>query len=475
MKRFFTVFLCIILMVGMVGCGKKDAVSTPASSASATQPPSAQEVFAQAKTAVLTAGNRILTYTLNRNRTVNNQTFSEKITGTASFSSLGTDAFDAIVEEELTYGTYTSTYSESYCAGNAYCTITDQSFSTAMSAQDFVTRQLPPVLIDENLYGSITLQANDDGTVFSFTQPASLENWISDQQPTLISATGTATLNTSGELVQTAYSAQYAIGSVTYSLNATVRVSTPDTLDLSVLHPDHSQNCVQITCLDAPKFLLRCVGDLFVSQAISSTAKETIISEAIPLSQIRTSGYYIIGADTDVGAAIRHSTDYQDYRNESIITTEDHTLLGGICTYSANGSDPAVLEGITAQQIRTQIEDSILSAIFALRYISDAQIMDSGNAYYITFIGNESYCSDLNANLQSFLNVDLDSTADSFENTRAGGHLTIDKASLLPTSLGMNFTRIHSFGKVKYDLSYELVHTLSLASTTANEEIMGNK
>jgi len=410
--------------------------------------------------------NRVLTYQFSRSRTVNAQTFSEKVSGTASFSSIGTEEFDSIVEESLTYGANTSTYEESYCEGNAYCRVNGYTFSTPTTADAFIQRQLPAALLNENLYASIAAKATEEGSTLTFSAPTAPEDWISDLPITLINAVGTAQLDTGGHLVLTTYSAQYAIGSVSYSLEVSVRISTPQALDLSIVHPDHAAGCVQIASLDTPKFLLRCVGDLFTSNTFSSAAKESIISQAVPMTQIRDGAYSLTGGGADIAAIIRNSTEHLDYRNQSVTTQEERTFLSGLYTYIGNDGTPVPDPTVTATQMRTQIEDAILAALFALNYISDAQIAEVGDAYHITFTGNAAYCADLSNTLQTFLNVDLDGTADSFEDTAAGGHLTIDKASLLPISLGMNFSRIHSFGKVDYTLSYELIHTLNLTGAT---------
>lgn len=460
MKKPFCLILCAALALSLLACGAPD----PSPQKPATPAVPAQQLYSQAKAAALEMPNRTLSYQLSRSRTVDAQTFSEKVSGTASFSSIGSDSFDSIVEETLTYGSSTTAYKESYCDGNAYCTVNGFTFSTPMTPEGFIQRQLPATLLDECLYASITLRPTEEGSTLTFSSPSAPESWISELPITLISATGTAQLDAGGHLVLTTYSAQYAIGSVSYSLEVSVRISTPQTLDLSVLHPDHTSDCVQIAALDAPKFLLRCVGDLFTSGTFSSVSKESIVSQAVPMTQIRDGSYSLTGSGADLAAIIRNSTEYLDYRNQSVITKEERTFLSGLYTYIGNDGAPVPDPAVTAEQMRTQIEDAILAALFALNYISDAQIAEEGDTYHITFTGNAAYCADLSRTLQDFLSVDLDGTADSYEDTAAGGMLVVDKATLLPVSLGMNFSRVHSFGKVDYTLSYQLTHTLDLTN-----------
>lgn len=469
MKRILCLFLCLVLAAAPLGC-KKEESSPPSSAPSVSEPTQgsqypAAEIYAQAKNAVLSLPNRIITYTITRTRTVHTQTFTEKVTGSASFSNIGGENFDAIIEEDLIYGGYSGKYTESYCEGSAFCTTGDRSFSVPMSPADFIARH--PALPDETLYTSGSAQNVGGQIHFTFTEPSAPESWAIREDVTQFSATATAALDAQGILTSAGYSARYTLGQISYVLDVMLRITTPQELDLSVLHPDHTQGCIQVQSLDGPKFLLRCVGDLFASQAISSHATERIVSEAVPITQVITSDYHLTGSGGAFASAISHTTDYRDYRNESMISQEKMVFLGGVCTVTGKDGITTPNPDLTANDMRMQVEDAILSAVFAPQYISNITLAEDGDAYHFTFTGNESYCSDLYAMLESFLGVDLDGTADSYEDARADGYLTVDKQTMLPTAIGMGFSRVHRFGKIKYALNYELTHILDLASTDA--------
>ena len=458
--------LCTLFLFSMLGCSEESGDNQPTET---TAPHlSVQERYAQARAELLAAPNQILEYTSSITRTIGQETYSEKATGTASFSGIGTDAMEAIVEENLTYGTISADHTLTYCDGTAYSQISDCTFRSAMSAADFVNQQLPAVLLAGNLYGSMELQTNDDGSIITFGNPAALETWVTDSPyAVLVSATGTASFDTTGSLVASEYQATYTCGSARYSLEVTVRVSTPETLDLSAVHPEHTDDAVSLSCLDAPKLLMRAVGDIFTSQNMQCTISETIYSQAVPLIRSRQANAAISGSGNATVAALTSTIQVTDYRGQATTSSLDYHFANGVCTSTFNDGESTVLTGVTKETIRTNIEDTILSGLFATGYLAGAELTDTGDFYVLRFTGNDAYCTDLSADIGAFLNMDLDGIANSYETKEAAGYLSINKQTGLPTAMGISFSRVHTFGEVPYQLTYQLDQALTLSGVDA--------
>lgn len=465
--RLIAAVLCGVLLLGILGCADNPEQTQPTE---ATGPAlSVQELYTQARAAVLASPNQILTYTLSETRTVGGQTYSKKAAGTASFSGIGTDAMEAIIEEDLTYGTLSAEHALTYCDGTAYSQISGCTFASAMTAADFVSQQLPAVLLDGALYGTMDVQTNEDGSVISFADPTGLEAWVTDSayaQP--VSASGTATLDTSGNLVASAYQTSYTCGPASYMLEVTVRVSVPETLDLSAVHPDHSETPVTtLFCLDAPKMLMQAVGDIFTAQDMQCSISETFYSQTNQLIRTRQSSAAISGTGKDMVASLTNNLQITDYRGQTTNSTQNYYFADGVCTSSKDGAEPTVQAGVTEESMRVSIEDSILAGLFATSYLASADLTDTGDFYILRFTGNEAYCADLSADIGEFLNTDLDGSATSFETTEAAGYLSINKQTGLPAAMGISFARVYTFSEVPYQLSYQLDQALTLSGTDA--------
>ena len=264
-------------------------------------------------------------------------------------------------------------------------------------------------------------------------------------------------------LVQTTYTAEYVCDNVAFSLNVTLRCTTPAQLELSSLHPEHPEDYATLSCLEAPKLLLRAAGNIFASKVISATAEETIYSEMIPLTQQRKTQLTISGQGQTLRAELSNTISIKDYRDQLSSTTQAYAFQNGVCSVIIDGGEPVLQPDITAEGMRTSIEDTVLSALFATRYLAGATMAtDEGGVYRLTLVGNEAYCDDLTRDLSAFLNLSMEGVT-SHHSTQASGYLCIDPVTGLPVAMGIYFSRVHMFGDIPYQMSYQLDQVVSLS------------
>ena len=464
--RLIAAILCWALLLGLLGCTEAPAESQPTE---VTAPQlTAMETYDGAKAVLLSSANWILNYTVSKTRTVGGQTYTEEATGTASLSGIGSDSLEALVEEVLTYGTISAEHTLTYCDGAAYSQISGCTFTSPMTADAFTASLLPAALLNSTLYTMVDMQTHADGSTITFTEPTALETWVSDNPHTqFISASGTASLDTAGALIGSAYTASYSCGPAAWEIAVSVKVSAPETLDLSAVHPEHTENAITLACLDAPKLLMQAAGDIFTARDMQCSISETIYSEAIPLIRNRQANAAVSGAGESMVAALTSSIQITDFRGQVTPSTQDYHFANGVCTGSTNGGEPTVQAGVTQESMRTSIEDTILSGLFATGYLAGAELTDTGDFYVLHFTGNDTYCTDLSADIGAFLNMDLDGTATSHETKEAAGYLSINKQTGLPTAMGISFARVHTFGEVPYQLTYQLDQALTLSGVDA--------
>ena len=457
MKKFVILLAALLLLAG---CTRQEPETTAPPTTTVptpTTPPA--ERYAAARAAVAESKNLVLEYTVSEERVIGGNSFTKQVEGDASYSNINRTQMTAIVEETLDLGVYSCAYAEAYCKGKAYAVINDCRFGAKLTSEEFVDRQIPAVLISEELYETVVSEPGADTTLIRFSDPVALESWVGDGE--LISASGVALLDNEGHLLQTEYQAEYATEKVSYKLQMTVSVKAPKTLDLSAVHIAHDQESIPLTNLDAPRALVQTVADVYAAQSLDCRMTEIIDSEAIPLRRSQETGLSFRGAGETLEADTSYTVSYTDYRGEITEKRQAEWFRDGVYTVSVDGGEATENGEITAVAMRQYCEDTVLSGLFAMKYLKDAVAEETNGDIRFNFAGNEAFCADLMLQLSTFLQVDLDGQAQSMETLTAGGYLTVDGETGLPVGMGMYFSRYHTMNSIRYKLSYSLDETLT--------------
>lgn len=458
----------VLLLMTLCACNT-DAPTE--STADTTPPPTAEAIYDAACVRLNAAANRIISYEFFEQRTVGDDTYTEKITGTDSYSGIGTAHMQSVIFQTLQYGTYQTDYTESFTDGTAYCCVNGSTFTSTMDASTYLSRQVPAIVIDPALYGSITMQENEDSILLKFTQPTALEAWASSfEQAELSSAYATALLDADGNLSQFHYEATFSCGSTAYQLSIDTKVTVPQQLDLSAALPEHSAAPVALSYLDAPKSLLQAVGDLFTAKSISAQITQDLDSKVYTLTQNQQSTLHLHSGDDTMSASWDTALTITDYRGDPATKTQTDRYENGTLTRTVDGAVQST-ESQTAEQIRLKWENQILNSFFALNYLTNASATDAGGMLMLSFTGNEAFCKAVSASFRSVIPNDLDTIAASFATDAAGGYLTIDKATGLPVAMGMEFRRTHTIDGISYPLSFSLMQTLKLSDASTLEAL----
>ncbi len=462
MKRLLLpCILTIVLGLLLCSCSPAEAPSTP------TLPENPATLYSASCTPIRLADDLVLKYTVTQARTIGQQSFTETITGTASYSSHLDVSMTAIVEETLKYGSYERTYEELYCNGNAYASSAGNHFSCSLTPAEFYSRQLPAILLSSNLYRSISYIEGAESTQILFSDPIGLESWLNvDSTALLVSASGTASVDKDGVLSASTYEAKYTVGKTQYLYRVDLQVAIPKSLDLSAHHSEHLDNATPVSDLSVLKMMMRTVGDVYSANTLLCKAVESIYSEAIPLSWTQTGKYLLRQESGRLTAQLEYSTTSSDYRGNFSTTAQLDRYENGVFYTSVDGKEPEISENVTDQEVEQRCEDAALSALFATKYLSGATLQRDGDSYRITMVGNETYVTDLMQGIADFLKIDLDThTQEGGSTDDASGYLVIDAQTGLPTDMGLSLERSHVINSVKYTLKYSLDHTLSLTET----------
>lgn len=456
--------LCIALLLTMAGCQK--SVSTE----------EALSRYQTACTDVRNASDMTIEISYVCNRTVGGEIFTEKMTETVAYSGLNTENVMASAVQQVAFGPYETQYSELYHKDTAYCKTEDSVFRTKMEIAEFQDRQIPAILIDAALYGTVEVRQDEDELILTFTQPTKLESWATDHEAAvLVSAAGTVVLYEDGTLRRSTYEAQYTCGSTTYDLQvkAKVKLEAAQTLEADIAALP--AKCTALTYFDAPRKILQIVGDVYTAQTLSAKYTESVYSAAFARSRKQISAFDIWGTGTEFKAQTSYEVTNTDYTNTPVTNTETAVFIDGVCTSTVNGTTEIVREGITAETMRTFCEDAVLAALITPNHLKNAKLTEKDNQLRIDFTGNSAFADDLCSSIYSIFNANLDTYAESYTTPAAGGYLCIDKDSGLPTALGIALKRVHVTGEISYPLTYKLDQTMQLPSQAALQNITGEE
>lgn len=463
MKRWSKgIWLILLAALLLCSCAQNPQEDTPPPE----DPPTPLELYTAGRSVVDSAQHLILEYQIKETRTVRGNDYIKEISGKASYSDWKQETMTAVVEENLRYGAYENRYSEIYCGGAAYVQAGGNNFMVTMQPEAFIASQIPGVLINPHLYVNIVAEEKDSKTVIRFSNQVYVEDWLAQGRDiTLLTGSATATLDSTGQLTQCSYTAEYVWEGVSYRFSASTHISVPKSLDLSGKHPDHIEGYTVLSDLRIPKLLMQAVGDVYSAKTISYHAAENIYSEALPLSMTQTHQLLVKGTGENLFAQIQYQTTIADYRGEESVTTQEDTYQDGVYTTCINGAEPEYLTTVPPETMRQACEDAALSALMAMKYLSGGTVTDQGDTLRVDLLGNDSFQEDLMVGITDFLQVDLDAQAEAMETVVASGYLVVDKYSGLPASMGLALQRTHKLTEVTYQLNYSLDQTLSFVET----------
>ena len=458
--------ICAGLLCCLCACG---TVPNPPSSVAL---PEADALYASALVPIRNANNLILSVTLEQQRKVGEETFTERISGTAAYSGLGTAAMDACIEQTLQFGTSEHVYTEYYTDGTAYCQNGTNTFACHMTSKEFTDRQIPAIILDPALYEVITTETTENRTLIRFSQATALESWAGNADAILVSAGGTATLDLNGNLLQSTYHAEYLLGQIPYNLHVTNKVATPAALDLSEKLPAGLSGCTVLSAPDALWTLLQATGYIRSAQAITCSYEEYLDCKAASILRIQQVQVNTHGSGSDFAARADYSGSITDYTGTPSVTTQTELFMDGRKRVSINGSAAISQPGTTIDAMRSYCENCVLSAVFPIAYLQDARWETGESTRTLHFTGTQALAHMLCASIYDGLQTgNLDSFSQSFTTNDISGYLSVDLHTGLPVKTGLSLSRTHIIGGISYELTYKLDSDITLASTTAFDAI----
>lgn len=478
MKRILF-FLLLLIMLTMVGCHQEPVDATTGPTQLTTAPTQAQDykdIYRSAAADISQRKELVLDIRFSQSRTVDGIPLYQSGTATAFYTGLGTAGMEALISEKLTFGTYEADYTQSYLKGRAYTQTNGSSFISHLSAEEFLSYQIPAVLIDSSLYGSVTWEGEPGtGITYQFSQPSGFEAWTRiPEDAQLLELTASATLDKQGILRESSYRVSYILDGIQCVTEVHTVISFPDA-QTSPTQPNYPQDCVRLDAYLAPRLILQTVGNVYSIENISGTQTETVYCEAAAVVRTQQVAVDAAGSGTDFMAQVGYTVNLTNYAGTPTVNTQVETFRNGSYSYRVNGGDPVPQTSITAQQMRQYCEDTLLSSLLTPEQIAGAAVVETEDFYCIQFTCKDALSDTIFADVFKLLNLDLDNFSQSFTTETGTAYLTINKHTGMPATIGRSFTRIHLIDNVAYRTTYQSDSTLSLPSSTAYDTITGQQ
>lgn len=468
MKRIIALLLCFAMMAALIGCGGGTTPETTVPPA--TEAPSASYEAAAAKLAALQDVELVIGYT--ENMTVGLDHYKTTSKQTVTLLGLGTDGFAATSKETVFCGTQTLTVRETYLNGTAYSHINTSTVKSDMSAEDYLDRLIPALVVDAALYGSMA--QSEDGT-FTFTDATALESWCDSPYAELKSATATAALNEDGLPGKFTYQASYTQGAADMELSVTVEVKIPETTEITA--PENADEYLTVDFLSAPALIYLAAGYLDQTTATQSTSTEILLSQAGAFNETIVTTLSAYGRDNaTIGSfdTTYQFTDLSTNSTEGFVRTE--TFQDGVLTTVTDGGDPEYTDGITGYDMQEAVLSELQYMIPDTSNITGYTLSVVGDTALLEYTFSDDYATETEYYYcQTYFNDGtlLQQLASGSAVLDNSGYLGIDLTTGLPLSMGLSFVMTHNIEGQDFILSATSQKSLSLGDRNAYEAITG--
>ncbi len=432
----------------------------------------AAEIYTSAHIAVTAASDITLNISKATEMRIDTNVFQENSLQELVCTGLGSENMRSSATETLSIGNFTVTMSEAFSNSTGYVSINGANFSSPISAEDYLKRFAPAMLMDTTQYKSITGIDNRECYVISFSQPIGAELWALDDNFTFVDASGTAYVSYDGQLTKSIYTLTYSNGKTLWKTTYTVDVvmaADPITL------PDNAASFQAIDYLDGPRMLERASGYLMLAKNVSSHYTDSIYFEAFGDSRTQDITQYTANGENQT-ALVKTST---VLKNDSRVGQNSQLSKAELFTdssylVSTDGGEFIANSDVTADHMVQYCQNRLVSTVMLPQHITGAQIVPSEESLRIEYSASDAFATSVSANACHSLYQQpelLNDLAQSRTTDTLQCYLEFDRITGLPITSGISYSGTHNIEGTPYTLRYKADQIYDLLSRMTTEEI----
>lgn len=489
-RRFISLVLALVMVLGLCACTDTPDPTTEPTTEPTTTPttqpttapteptppptepePTPPELYALAVEALNSQATLQYWVSIDRTVQIGSEKFTEGSDMDITLQNIGSASFRASVKEQSDIDGYTTEYDDIFVAGLVYTTVdSEYHFTGNMTADDFLSRLVPAVVLDASLYAEPTLE----GGTLIFTDATAGESWLMPEYAEFVKASGTAVIGDDRALAEYTYTLAYRIGGAEITYDIHTKIGTPT--EATIEAPADADTYTYLDFVDAPRMMESVVGLLFQAEAshsVTSTVAESIVSYAAGLVRNQSTTLNSFGNGKGYLADVDTSL-YLNQMGETISYEQNEHFENGVYTYSADGSDPQENRGVTSVVFQNYVETTLVNNIPDYTVLLDAKAEDLGSVYYLELTLDESVALAFQSNICTMLWEDpefLNDLSTGYRTDKLEAYLAIDKYTGLPTAVGYYYEGYHTIQGADYMLSLQTDQSFDLSSQTAYETI----
>lgn len=477
-----TILLLLALLVAVSGCnsdpdgiqGTTAPVATePTTPPEPTEDPRQKELAEKYHTAVeaVSGENYAMDITYEIAVTVAGQTYLESGKSTYEFRNAGKDDFLAKVKTTIQYGDedYEVEHQEIYSGGKVYQKIGNGKFFAEMTAEEFLNGLTPVKMLEPSVY---TLSGNESDTLITFDSGTAGESWaLPEEDGELIAASGTAELDSEGKLLKSTYTVSFRYGAAEYKMHYE---TVPAELGRDFSAPENTDQYVFLEELDAALMLEHVYGCLTQMRHGSTQSYDLIASVAAGM-YLQDNFSLDVYAQADSYAARVDNSIYAAYSDGTVESYElEEKMINGKYTYSLDGGRETPVSQMTQELFEGEVYDKLMELVYSSAYISQVEITLVGDTVLLEFVGTEEMGEDMCFDICYTIFSDgdlLDDYASSYRTDTMEFYVALDRFSMLPTAMGINYEGTHVIDGYELLLSRQVDRAFDIGSLSAYEAI----
>lgn len=486
MQKMLALVLCAALLLSMAGCTKTPVETTvPTTQAPTTVPtePPAGDVYAAAREALDNASHVTTELTVSTVMDVIGDEYSQKSVQTLTYKDLDTEEAVIVCEEELEFGVHsedydpeeseTTAFREIWYQGSLYVEMdSTYRYQGPLEKDAALVRYAPIVLLNAELYGSVTSEVTAEGTAITFAEPTAAESWALPEEAELIEASGTALVNGDGALTEMTYTITYQHGPT--KVTQTVESKPLDT-PKTVTAPANPDTYTALTYVDALRLYFTTPMMLLQTDSATVSSLESMFSQAAGFLRNQSSTVNIHGRQEETIAKFETGVYVMEYSTmKSQEYDLEETFMNGKLTSVENDGLPSSTSGVSWEDIREYAAQEMVIGFGSFDFWQDATMTDMGSVLFLEITMNDNFGNTIQNSICDMLWNDpsfLIALADDYRNEELNGYISIDKYTGLPVAAGYYYEGIHTIDGTEYPLTLQYDQSFETPSKGAYMEI----
>lgn len=408
------------------------------------------ELYKKAAKKILQADSLSLSISTATNIKRGDEIYTETSNETLLYNNMGNTDMVSHSLQTKTYDDYEITIEKIYKNDVVYYTIAHGAFLTRATQEEYLSGNLPAVLLNETLYESILIESEDNPSEIKFSQPKKAESWALPQDAELTEASGTAKL-ISDNALQTIYELTYQLDGA--EIMEIFRVDA--TISTQKITPPNADKYLPISDI-APLLLMeQSVGYLHQADKVTATTQQDISSEATGHTWSQTSILNFYNTDNSCTVQQDITTTVVDRGDDNASTTKTQSIVYADNKYTStiDAEKPVHRTDVTDDAMRTYCRDNLVSTILMSKHITSIEEKNEDGIIALSFTANEDMADTMCQNAWQIL-FGNPNYISHLETVKMTGHIYIDKATLLPVQSGVSYNGAYSKDNHNYHLIF---------------------